>query len=91
MGMSLFALKSIIKSETTSNSHIYIPVYMDASQTQLFAEMKLYVNNKIFKILFGDLAPLDMANTLGSNGIVIKNRWMVGTICTLYRQVSPHK
>ena len=74
MGMLFFALKSIFKSETMSISHIYTPIYRDASKTQLFAEMKLYVNNKIFKTLFGDLVPLVMANALESNVIVIKKQ-----------------
>ena len=55
MIMSLSALKSIIRSETTSNSHIYSSVYRGSSTTQLFAEMELYVNNRIFETLFGDI------------------------------------
>ena len=72
--MSLSALKSIIRSETTSNSHIYNYVYRGSSTTQLFAEMELYVNNRIFETLFGDLVPLVVANALSSNVIIINKQ-----------------
>ena len=74
MIMSLSALKSIIRSETTSNSHIYNSIYRGSSTTQLFAEMELYVNNRIFETLFGDLVPLVVANALNSNVIIINKQ-----------------
>ena len=52
-------------------AYLQLCTYRGSSTTQLFAEMELYVSNRIFETLFGDLVPLVVANALNSNVIII--------------------
>ena len=69
--MSLSELLADINSERISNSArytpFYTPFYSDSSITQLNAEMKMFVENKIYNTRFGDMVPLITTNVLVTN------------------------